>query len=101
MSTTRAPPRRPDTVQGVLIRDDWSFAASSDPVSSFDYATVDWRQLSEQPESALSRSVLAGIACNQRQVGLAAHCWQQSPSQVTHGAADYLYIFESASLQYK
>lgn len=77
-------PPRPLVVEGVPIRDDWSFVASSDPVSRFNYANVDWRQLSEQPDSALSRSTLAGIACNQRQVGLTLQQWHQSAPQVLH-----------------
>jgi hypothetical protein len=70
---------------GRFMQDDWSYAGSSNPLLSFDHAAVDWRQLSEEPESAISRSVLAGIACNQRVVGLAPQHWHQSVYQVhTH-----------------
>ena len=71
-------------IDGYPVQDDWSYAASSNPLSSFDHANVDWQQLSEQPESAISRSVLAGIACNQRHVGLAPQHWQHSMYQVLH-----------------
>jgi hypothetical protein len=65
-----------------LVQDDWSYAGSSTPLLSFDHAAVDWQQLSEEPESAISRSVLAGIACNQRVVGLSPQHWHQSVYQV-------------------
>jgi hypothetical protein len=77
-------PPQPLMIDGFAVQDDWSYAASSNPVSSFDHANVDWQQLSEQPESAMSRSVLAGIACNQRHVGLAPQHWQHSMYQVLH-----------------
>ncbi len=67
-----------------FVHDNWAYAASSDPALAFpDVAEVDRDRLTHQPESPLSRSLLAGIACNQRNVGLSLSEWHSTAFQVS------------------
>ncbi len=65
------------------VRDNWAYAVSSDPAPLLGVETVDWMHLhSETWPTTQSIDVLAGLACNQRHVGLANRPWLANAHEV-------------------